>query len=182
MVPIGMVHGRDENEYSVVEKIYCEDIVGGGGEGFWVYGIRGMAAKKGYPSSINAVNKAPCETLELEEMQGMFQDMLEGKRFLIVLDDVWIEETTEWDKLCKPLIGGAKGSILVMSTRNHSSCRMLARIPEFQHQLRCLSEDNSWLFFKKLAFALGKGSEDENITELESIGKELVKRYAMEFC
>ncbi|KAJ9559160.1 hypothetical protein OSB04_013774 [Centaurea solstitialis] len=64
----------------------------------------------------------------------------------------------------------------MVTTRNETTSRMMATVREFRHPLGCLSEEDSWSLFKKLAFAPGSKSEGENISELESIGKEVVKK------
>ncbi|KAJ9559300.1 hypothetical protein OSB04_013914 [Centaurea solstitialis] len=141
----------------------------------WVYVSNDFQVKKLTKGIIKSLdNNTRCELWELDAMQVELRNKLEGKRFLIVLDDVWIEERTKWDKLSKALNSGAEGSIVMVTTRNETTSRMM--VPKFQHQLGCLSEDESWSLFKKLAFAPGSKSVGENIRELESIGKEIVKK------
>ncbi|KAJ9559306.1 hypothetical protein OSB04_013920 [Centaurea solstitialis] len=142
----------------------------------WVYVSNDFQVKKLTREISESIDKTPCELSQLDAMQVALQNKLEGKRFLIVLDDVWIEERTKWDELSKALNSGAEGSIVMVTTRNETTSRMIAKVPEFQHRLGCLSEDESWSLFKKLAFAPGSKSEGENIMELESIGKEIVKK------
>ncbi|KAM0005469.1 putative P-loop containing nucleoside triphosphate hydrolase, leucine-rich repeat domain superfamily [Helianthus debilis subsp. tardiflorus] len=97
-----------------------------------------------------------------------------GRKFLIVLDDVWAEENEEgkWKSLSGTLSCGAEGSIVVMTTRSERTCQMMAKVGELRHQLGCLSEENSWLLFKKHAFAQGRVGDD--VRKLEPIGREIV--------
>ncbi|KAK9058875.1 hypothetical protein SSX86_023719 [Deinandra increscens subsp. villosa] len=109
-------------------------------------------------------------------LQESLQFRLRGKRFLLVLDDVWIEESekNQWDQLSETLSCGAEGSIVVMTARFQTTSQMMAKVPELQHKLECLSEEDSWLLFKKLAFA--EGRKGDNISELEPIGREIVEK------
>ncbi|PWA67891.1 NB-ARC, P-loop containing nucleoside triphosphate hydrolase [Artemisia annua] len=98
----------------------------------------------------------------------------EGKRFIIVLDDVWIERSQrkKWTTLSKSLSVGAKGSIVVITTRSMETSVMMAKVPELQLELGILSEESSWLLFWKLAFPQGNIVPDE----LELIGKMIVEK------
>ncbi|KAJ9559303.1 hypothetical protein OSB04_013917 [Centaurea solstitialis] len=142
----------------------------------WVYVSNDFQVNKITKGIIESINGSECKLSGLDAMQVELRNKLKGKRFLIVLDDVWIEEKTKWDELSKALSNGAKGSIVMVTTRNETTSRMMAKVPEFQHQLGCLSEVESWSLFKNLAFAPGSKSERENISELKSIGKEIVKK------
>ncbi|KAJ9559296.1 hypothetical protein OSB04_013910 [Centaurea solstitialis] len=142
----------------------------------WVYVSNDFQVNKITKGITESINGSECKLSGLDAMQVELRNKLKRKRFLIVLDDVWIEEKTKWDELSKALSNGAKGSIVIVTTRNETTSRMVAKVPEFQHQLGCLSEEESWSFFKNLAFAPGSKSERENIRELESIGKEIVKK------
>ncbi|KAJ9559159.1 hypothetical protein OSB04_013773 [Centaurea solstitialis] len=145
----------------------------------WVYVSNDFQVKKLTRGIIKSLdNNTSCEQWELDAMQVELRKKLEGKTFLIVLDDVWIEDKDmkKWEDLSKALTSGAKGSIVMVTTRNETTSGMMATVREFRHPLGCLSEEDSWSLFKKLAFAPGSKSEGENISELESIGKEVVKK------
>ncbi|KAJ9559299.1 hypothetical protein OSB04_013913 [Centaurea solstitialis] len=145
----------------------------------WVYVSNDFQVTKLTRGILESLGKNSLyETRQLDVMQVELQKKLEGKRFLIVLDDVWIEDKDmkKWEDLSKALTSGAKGSIVMVTTRNETTSRMMATVREFRHPLGCLSEEDSWSLFKKLAFAPGSKSEGENISELEYIGKEVVKK------
>lgn len=80
----------------------------------------------------------------------------------------------KWEELSKVLICGAEGSIVMVTTRNKTTSRMMPKVPEFQHKVRYLSEKDSWSLFKKLAFADGRDGED--ISDLEPIGMQIVEK------
>ncbi|KAF5823813.1 putative virus X resistance protein-like, coiled-coil [Helianthus annuus] len=81
-------------------------------------------------------------------------------------------EEGKWKTLSGTLSCGAEGSIVVMTTRSEKTCRMMAKVGELQHELDCLSEEDSWLLFKKHAFAQGRVGDD--VRKLEPIGREIV--------
>ncbi|KAJ9540033.1 hypothetical protein OSB04_026539 [Centaurea solstitialis] len=163
IVPTDEIYGRDEKKTTLAQLVYNHQQVKAHFEiQSWAYVSSDFQVKKLTRKISQSINKASCGTLELEEMHATLQNMLEAKRFLIVLDDVWTEEMTN-----KALIGGAKGSIVIVTPKNHTSCKTLARVPMFQYQL---------LIRLKLAFSLERGSEDENITKIESSGKKITKK------
>ncbi|XP_058108847.1 putative disease resistance protein RGA3 [Magnolia sinica] len=69
-------------------------------------------------SIIESANDSICELLNLDQLQLHLREMLQGKRFLLVLDDIWSEDSEKWDKLGLPFQAGALGSRIVITTRN----------------------------------------------------------------
>lgn len=85
--------------------------------------------------------------LNLDQVQTKVQKELDGKKFLLVLDDVWEDVATKWHELRKALMGG-KGSRILVTTRS----RNVADIVGGQrHELKGLSEAESWNLFETLA-------------------------------
>ncbi|KAM3693924.1 hypothetical protein ACJW31_07G021600 [Castanea mollissima] len=121
---------------------------------------------------IESIDGSECKLSELDPLQQHLQEKLRGRRFLLVLDDVWNENHEEWDCLKHMLTCGAKGSMLIVTTRNETIARMMATLHPI-HRMGCLSEDDSWSLFKGRAFGMGRVEEK---SELESIGKEIVKK------
>ncbi|KAJ0735445.1 putative virus X resistance protein-like, coiled-coil [Helianthus annuus] len=142
----------------------------------WVYVSENFQVKEIIKGIIASIDKCECTLTHLDVLQESLQNKLRGKKFLIVLDDVWIEEDekAKWDEVSKTLSCGAEESIVVMTTRYDTTSRMTAKVRELQHELGCLSEVYSWLLFKKFAFA--EGREGDDISKLEPIGREMVEK------
>ena len=91
----------------------------------WVCVSDDFSLKRMTRAIIEAATKKPCDDLDLELLQRRLQDLLQGKRFLLVLDDVWDDKQENWQKLRSVLACGGKGaSILVTScegSRNHAN-------------------------------------------------------------
>ncbi|KAJ0613070.1 putative virus X resistance protein-like, coiled-coil [Helianthus annuus] len=140
----------------------------------WVYVSQNFQVNEIIKKIIESVDESGCTLTQLDTLQASLRNKLVGRKFLIVLDDVWAEENEEgkWKTLSGTLSCGAEGSIVVMTTRLETTCRMMAKAGELRHQLGCLSEENSWLLFKKHAFAQGRVGDD--IRKLEPIGREIV--------
>ncbi|MFS7909241.1 putative virus X resistance protein-like, coiled-coil [Helianthus anomalus] len=142
----------------------------------WVYVSENFQVKEIMRKIIELIDNCVCTVTQLEMLQESLRDKLRGKKFLIVLDDVWVEENekAKWEELSKTLSCGAGESIVVMTTRSQTTTRMMAKVPDLQHKLGCLSKEDAWLLFTKLAFA--KGREGGDISELEPIGREIVEK------
>ncbi|KAF3680632.1 putative oxidation resistance protein 1-like isoform X1 [Capsicum annuum] len=106
--------------------------------------------------------------LQLDAVQNELRKMLDGKKYLLVLDDVWNEDPLKWSRLKNMLIGGARGSKILLTTRSD----MVAEVSgsAHQHKLGDLSEEEAWILFEKMAFECNKENENSNLVE---IGKEI---------
>ncbi|KAK4566258.1 hypothetical protein RGQ29_002483 [Quercus rubra] len=99
--------------------------------------------------------------------------ILWGKKFLLILDDVWDVDHVKWDSLQIYLtsINSRIGSNIVVTTRSEHVAEFMETIP--RHHLERLSKDECWSIFKNRAFA------NERIMlnpSLEAIGREIAKR------
>ncbi|XP_073225404.1 putative disease resistance RPP13-like protein 1, partial [Cicer arietinum] len=117
--------------------------------------------------------KSASNTNNLNILQQDLKDKLTGKKFLIVLDDVWTEDYDNWNSLIKPLRCGAKGSKILVTTRNE---KVVSMVQTFQghYSLKQLSDEDCWSVFAKHA-CLSQEKSTENM-DLEKIGKEIVRK------
>lgn len=91
-------------------------------------------------------------------------------KYLLVLDDVWTENRNDWLKLVDLLLGGQRGSWILVTTRSHETARIAGGGPKYV--LQGLSEEHSWCLFERTAF----GSEQlKPNDQLVKVGKEIVE-------
>ena len=108
---------------------------------------------------------------DLNLLQVSLKEKLVGKRFLLVLDDVWNKRNNDWDLLWNPLKTGAKGSKILVTTRNKDVASSMGTVPA--HHLRVLSFDDCWLLFRSQAF---ENINNEVYPNLETIGRKVVEK------
>ncbi|XP_021756921.1 putative disease resistance protein RGA3 [Chenopodium quinoa] len=113
------------------------------------------------------------EELKFEDLQRNVRNQIEGKRYLLVLDDVWSENGRKWDELRNFLILGGKGTRIIVTSR---SKKVAEAIGKFQiHDLQGLSNEKSWELFKKISL---KDREYETVTDLVEIERDILKKCA----
>ncbi|CAL5330781.1 unnamed protein product [Camellia sinensis] len=111
-----------------------------------------------------------CNFSNLNEVQVQLSKTLAGKKFLLVLDDVWDYGRDGWNLLRSPFGAGAPGSKIIVTTRDRGVAKQMGM--DKYHNLHNLSHDDCWLIFAQHAF------ENRNIMEcpkLVSIGKKIVE-------
>ena len=108
---------------------------------------------------------------DLGQLQVSLKKVLRGKRFLIVLDNVWNENYNNWDDLMVPLRAGAQGSKVIVTTRSEAVSLMVGSIPSYN--LDGLTYEDCWSLMALHAFA---GKSSSAYANLEAIGKEIVKK------
>ncbi|KAL5981544.1 hypothetical protein ACLOJK_015606 [Asimina triloba] len=87
-----------------------------------------------------------------DELREKIAEHLRGKRYLIVLDDVWTFGA--WDGIKDAFPSTSNGSKVLLTTRNRDVALHADPISE-PHELRGLDEDESWELFLKKAFSGG---------------------------
>ncbi|XP_056174969.1 putative disease resistance protein At3g14460 [Syzygium oleosum] len=119
---------------------------------------------------LRSITGLSCEGEDLNGLQVKLKDNLSGKKFLVVLDDVWNENYGKWTDLLKPFEAGAKGSKIIVTTRNLAVVSIRGASP---YPLEELSLDNCTSL---LAFHALGATNFESHPNLERIGKKLAKK------
>ncbi|MBC2899852.1 hypothetical protein CFC21_112669 [Triticum aestivum] len=98
-----------------------------------------------------------CQINEINREKALqdLQKEVSGKIYLIVLDDVWNEDTEKWEKLKTGLNHGAKGSAILTTTRNAHVAQIMKMCIHSQ-DLRRLHKDFLKEIFVNRAFCLQK--------------------------
>ncbi|KAK8469954.1 hypothetical protein PHAVU_004G016532 [Phaseolus vulgaris] len=106
----------------------------------------------------------------LEMVHKKLKEKLLGKRFLLVLDDVWNERPAEWEAVRTPLSYGAPGSRILVTTRSE---KVASSMRSEVHLLKQLGEDECWKVFENHAL---KDGDLELNDELMKVGRRIVEK------
>ncbi|PSS09924.1 Disease resistance RPP13-like protein [Actinidia chinensis var. chinensis] len=120
---------------------------------------------------LESVTSRTCDFKELDQVQVQLKKGLAGKKFLIVLDDVWNKNHGDWSKLKSPFIDGAQGSKVIVTTRDRDVAGMMG--PVKYHDLKPLSDDDCWFVFSQHAF---ENLSMDGCPNLVSIGRKIVAK------
>ncbi|KAM3321282.1 hypothetical protein P3S67_008484 [Capsicum chacoense] len=102
------------------------------------------------------------------ELASMLQKSLKGKRYLIVLDDMW--KTEAWDAVILCFPSENNGSGILLTTRN-TEVTHDAGIENLSLQMDLMGPNESWNLYKSVAFA-----NEALPSELETIGKQIAEK------
>ncbi|XP_050139644.1 putative disease resistance protein RGA3 [Malus sylvestris] len=111
------------------------------------------------------------DKIDMDERQNDLRRKVDGKKYLIVLDDVWNENREKWLSLKYLLMGGEKGSRILITTRSETVATISDTAKPYS--LRGLNQEDSRSLFKEMAFKDGKESENSTI---KAIGKEVARK------
>ncbi|KAG2668821.1 hypothetical protein I3843_14G008000 [Carya illinoinensis] len=122
-------------------------------------------------SIVEAATSLPCPKFKnREELQVTVQKNLNGKKFLLVLDDVWSENPIHKEFLGQLLQYGTRGSKILVTTRNESVALAMHAEP---YRLKLLPADDCWSLFEKHAFPNGSSNTD---SEIKETGEQIVEK------
>ncbi|CAH1440658.1 unnamed protein product [Lactuca virosa] len=107
----------------------------------------------------------------LDLLHVALKEKLLKKRFLLVLDDVWNEDHNKWELLQSPLLVGAPGSRVLVTTRSTKVASVMDSEEAFD--LEVLSNEDALSLFAK--HALGEKNFHKHPT-LKLLGEGIVKK------
>ncbi|XP_050378131.1 putative disease resistance RPP13-like protein 1 [Argentina anserina] len=88
------------------------------------------------------VTSQPCDNDDLSDVQHHLSTKINGKRFLIVLDDVWSTcDYVSWTKLQASFRSGAQGSKVMVTTRDEKVAALMGAPAAAVYHLKTLSDE-----------------------------------------
>ncbi|KAL5999707.1 hypothetical protein ACLOJK_038003 [Asimina triloba] len=139
---------------------------------YWVCVSEDFDSERVTKAIIEQVKRGSTSISQLDSLQNELVEGLRGKRFLLILDDVWNEDKEKWNILQPCFKGGAPGSRILVTTRAPKVAKNITNIT-YIHDLEGLSDDDSWELFRSIAF---DGRTTEECSQLESVGREIVSK------
>ncbi|GLT47457.1 hypothetical protein SLA2020_211550 [Shorea laevis] len=201
-VPESHVFGREKDKDAILQKLLINEectkcfsvipIVGMGGLGkttlaSLVYNdekLQGVFEPKAWVcvsnefdvlriaiSILDQMNEI-CDSKDPATIQSKLKQMLSGKKFLLVLDDVWNENYHFWSTLEGLFMLGAPGSKIIVTTRNENVAKIM-RGDDWVYHLDLFPDSECLSLLARHAL------ETENFDSyghLKGIGEEIVKK------
>ena len=119
-----------------------------------------------------AITLPPWNIQNLDLLQTDIGEALAGKKFFLVLDDVWNENYNDWTELIKVFYSGALEVKIIVTTRSERVASNVRTVPT-HYCLKELSNDDCWGLFAQHAFVNRNPSE---FLELDKTGKKIVEK------
>jgi Leucine-rich repeat (LRR) protein len=140
-----------------------------------IFDVKNIVAK-----ILESATKRKLEIVEMDTLVNDLRKEIEGKKYFLVLDDVWNEDNEKWCSLKKVLMVGGRGSRILVTTRyesvamtirHESVVRFIGTVQSYF--LKGLDKEASWSLFKQMA--LEKRQEPEN-SSIVAIGMEILEK------
>ena len=120
---------------------------------------------------IESIQGQSPDITELQSLLDSIFDLIVGKKFFLVLDNVWTEDYILWEPFRNALRWGAQGSRILVTTRNHAVTRLMDSY--FPIRLELQPDELCWLIFSRIAYFDMR--EDERL-RLVGIGRDMVRK------
>ncbi|KAG6632379.1 disease resistance protein RGA2-like [Carya illinoinensis] len=142
----------------------------------WVCVSDNFDVRKVVENILQSATKVKQESVEMDTLVHRLREKIGGKKYLLVLDDVWDDvcnqDVRKWHELKKLLMSGAIGSRILLTTRSAQVARITQSIEPYS--LQCLDSQKSWCLFKQVAFV--DGQEPVNSRKKVEVGKKIVEK------
>ncbi|KAG5099293.1 hypothetical protein JHK82_044345 [Glycine max] len=137
----------------------------------WVYVSQDFDVVALTKAILKALRSLAAEEKDLNLLQLELKQRLMGKKFLLVLDDVWNENYWSWEALQIPFIYGSSGSRILITTRSEKVASVM-NSSQILH-LKPLEKEDCWKLFVNLAFHDKDASKYPNLV---SVGSKIVNK------
>lgn len=121
---------------------------------------------------LESITEAEISITNFDVLVKKVHDKLNRRRFLLVLDDLWNEDQEQWERLLSPLLAGAQGSRILITTRKDQVASVVGgSIPPFV--LKQLPEDACWSIMEQKVFSNNRA---QITPKMINIGYQIVRR------
>ncbi|KAB1227602.1 putative disease resistance RPP13-like protein 1 [Morella rubra] len=133
------IFGRDDDKEEIIKGLLSEDKSGNEVGVIAIVGMGGMGKTTLAQRVYN--DERVKKHFDLEAwLQVKLREKLKGKCFLLILDDVWNKNLDEWEALSKPWKSGARGSKVIVTTRDEGVASVTNA--STNHRLEKLTEED----------------------------------------
>ncbi|KAA3472000.1 disease resistance protein RGA2-like [Gossypium australe] len=109
----------------------------------------------------------------VDRLQKQLREKNNGKKYLLILNDIWNLEWEHWISLKKLLTGEAKRSRIIVTTHSPRVPKVTSKCQP--HVLKGWFDDDAWFLFKERAFE--QRFADSTNTAFLEIGKQILERW-----
>ncbi|XP_058112983.1 disease resistance protein RPH8A-like [Magnolia sinica] len=114
----------------------------------WVSVSQEHRLREIFLSILKSLGQNESETMPEEDLPKQLYENLEGKKYLVVIDDIWTRDA--WNGLVSAFPDTQKGSRVLLTTRNEEIAKY-ADPQSTPHKMHFLNESESWALFCKKA-------------------------------
>ncbi|WVZ54680.1 hypothetical protein U9M48_005444, partial [Paspalum notatum var. saurae] len=136
----------------------------------WVHVSQEFDVEKLVKKLFEAISGEKSECCSSQKMAETISNKLSGKRYLLVLDDVWTEDRIQWEEFMVHMKSGAPGSSILLTTRSRKVAEAVESTDLFN--LLFLSDVDSWELFSQ-SFGVAMNGLDSDFLE---VGREIVNK------
>lgn len=128
---------------TVAQLVYNDDeVIRCFGRRIWVSISRDFDVTRVTRSIIESTTQQSCTLMDLQSLQMRIKQLLSVQRFLLILDDLWIENYSDWEVFSTPLRFAAQANRVIITTRSRLVSDMVGSDPyllPFLHDRDCWS-------------------------------------------
>ncbi|KAG2481087.1 hypothetical protein PVAP13_J683369 [Panicum virgatum] len=136
----------------------------------WVHVPQEFDVQQLMMKMFEAITYQKSEHHSIQNIIQTIADTLTGKRYLLVLDDVWTVDRSQWEDFMLYIKRGAPGSSILLTSRNRNVAEAVESTD--LSKLSSLSKDDSWTVFTQIIGEDIKGLD----SKLLEVGREIVNK------
>ncbi|XP_052172291.1 putative disease resistance protein RGA4 [Diospyros lotus] len=121
---------------------------------------------------IASATTSPCDEQDSDHLQHKLRGCLADKKFLLVLDDMWDSDLVKWRELKSLLMGGRRGSKVIVTTRSNAVVSIVGS--DHHYKLGGLAWRDCFSLILEWAFP--KGEDQSRHQNLLDIGEQIAQR------